>query len=358
MVMRTSLIVDLQKFVQNIRKVKARIPEGVKLLAVVKADAYGHGAVALSNIAHEEGVDYFGVATAAEAIELREAGIRTPILLLGEPTDWERIKPVIYYDITLMVYSEEFLAELLKVSESYKKKVKVHLKVDTGMTRLGVKADDVVAFAKKILANPFLELEGVATHLADSDNEDVSYSKKQVEIFERVIFELSKEGIDIPIKHASNSAGIINPISPFFDMVRAGIDLYKGIMSFTAKVLYVREIEPGEHVGYCLTYKSEQKMRIAVISVGYADGYSRALSNKGRVLLHGVACPIVGNICMDMMMVAIPVDLEVKVGDDAVLIGSQDGEEITVNEIAQLIGTIEYEVMTSIGKRVARIYRS
>ncbi len=356
--MRTSLIVDLQKFVENIRKVKARLPRGVKFLAVVKADAYGHGAVALSNIAHEEGVDYFGVATVTEAIELRESGIRTPILLLAEPTDWERIKPIIYYGITLMVYSEEFLKELLTISDSYKKKVKIHLKVDTGMTRLGVDPDKAVEFAKKILANPFLELEGIATHLADSDNQDVSYSKKQIEVFEQVINELSKAGINIPIKHAANSAGTINPIKPFFDMVRVGIDLYKGIMSFTAKVLYVRDIDSGESVGYCLTYKAKGRMRIAVISVGYADGYSRALSNKGRVLLNGVFCPIVGNVCMDMIMVAIPSDLFVNVGDDAILIGAQDGKEITVQEIADLIGTIEYEVMTSIGKRVARIYRS
>ncbi len=356
--MRTSLIVDLQKFVHNIRKVKARLPQGVKFLAVVKADGYGHGAVALSNVAKEEGVDYFGVATAAEAIELRESGIRTPILLLGEPTDWERIKTIIYYGITLMVYSEEFLNELLRVTGTYKKKVKVHLKVDTGMTRLGVKAEDAVAFAKKIKADPYLELEGLATHLADADNEDVSYSKKQIETFEKVISDLSKAGIEIPIKHAANSAGTVNHLRPFFDMVRVGIDLYRGIMSFTAKVLYVREIESEEHVGYCLTYKSDKSMRVAVISVGYADGYSRALSNKGRVLLNGKSCPIVGNVCMDMIMVAIPDDLEVSVGNDAVLIGSQLDEEITVNEIAQRVGTIEYEVMTSIGKRVARIYRS
>ncbi len=356
--MRTSLVVDLQKFVENIRKVKTRIPNGVKFLAVVKADGYGHGAVALSNIAKEEGVDYFGVATAAEAIELRESGIRIPILLLAEPTDWERIEPIIYYGITLMVYSDEFLAELLRVTDSYKKKVKVHLKVDTGMTRLGVDPENAVAFAKKILSSPFLELEGIATHLADSDNKDVDYSQKQIEIFERVIFELNKDGIDVSIKHASNSAGTLSKIKPFFDMVRVGIDLYKGIMSFTAKVLYVRDISEGDCVGYSLTYKARQDMRIAVISVGYADGYSRALSNKGRVLLNGESCPIVGNVCMDMIMVALPSKLNVKVGDDAILIGAQGGNEITVNEIAGLTGTIEYEVMTSIGKRVARIYRS
>lgn len=356
--MRTSLIVDLQKFVKNIHQIKARLPIGTKFLAVVKADGYGHGAVALSNIAKEEGVDYFGVATVSEAIELRESGIRTPILLLAEPTDWERIKPIIYYDITLMVYSDEFLIELAKISDSYKKKVKVHLKVDTGMTRLGVAPEQAVAFAKKILVNPQLELEGVATHFADSDNLDVSYSRRQIEIFEKVLFDLSKEGINIQIRHASNSAGTINPLMPFFDMVRVGLDLYKGIMSFTAKVLYVREIGPGEAVGYCLTYRSSNKMRIAVISVGYGDGYSRALSNKGRVLLHGQYCPIVGNVCMDMIMVAVPEGVDVNVGDDAILIGSQGDKEITVKEIADLVGTIEYEVMTSIGKRVARIYKS
>ena len=220
------------------------------------------------------------------------------------------------------------------------------------------RSDEAVDFAKKLLLNPFLELEGLATHLADSDNQDVDYSNKQIEMFERVISELNKEGIEIPIKHASNSAGTLNKLKPFFDMVRVGIDLYKGIMSFTAKVLYVREITEGESVGYCLTYQAREDMRIAVISVGYADGYSRALSNKGRVLLNGESCPIVGNVCMDMIMVAIPSKLNVKVGDDAILIGTQGDNEITVNEIAELTGTIEYEVMTSIGKRVARIYRS
>lgn len=356
--MRTKLIVDLQKFICNIRHIKARLPVGTKFLAVVKADAYGHGAVALSNVAKEEDVDYFGVATVSEAIELRESGIRTPILLLAEPTDWERVKPIIYYGITLMVYSDEFLNKLASIADAYKKKVKVHLKVDTGMTRLGVAPEKAVDFVKKIMSNNQFELEGVATHLADSDNADLSYSRMQIETFEKVLFWLSKEGINVPIRHVSNSAGTVNPLMPFFDMVRVGLDLYKGIMSFTAKILYVKTIGPGESVGYCLTYKSDKKIRIAVISVGYGDGYSRALSNKGRVLVNGKYCPIIGSICMDMTMIAVADDVEVNIGDDVVLIGSQEDKEITVQEIADLIGTIDYEVMTSIGKRVARIYKS
>jgi len=303
-------------------------------------------------------VDYFGVATLSEAIELREAGIKTPILVLAEPTEWDRLQPIIYYDITLMVYTEEFLDTLIEFLKSFKKKTKVHLKIDTGMSRLGVEPSNIQSLVDKIIANPLIELEGLATHLADSDNHDVSYTKKQLKIFDDVIFNLSKQGIQVPIKHVSNSAGTLNSVKPFYDMVRVGVDLYRGIMSFTAKVLYVRDINEQDAVGYGLTYKANDNQRIAVISVGYADGYSRALSNKGEVILNGEVCSVVGNVCMDMIMVAIPDGLEVNIGDDAILIGDDNGKIITTQDIADKTNTIDYEVMTSIGKRVTRIYKS
>jgi alanine racemase len=355
--MRTALIVDTNKFINNIKSIKQKLPECVKLLAVVKADGYGHGAIPLSNIAKNEGVEYFGVATINEAIELREGGLEKDILILAEPVDCKRIHLIAYYNISLMVYSENFLQELINAPNIIQRKIKIHLKVDTGMHRLGIAPDKAVFFAKKIISSANLELEGLATHFANADNEDSFFCSKQISLFEKIIFDLSKEGIDIPIKHACNSAGLNNSLKPYYDMVRVGIDLYKGVMSFTAKVLLVKDVFKGDYVGYDLTFQATENTRIAVVSVGYADGYSRLLSNKGTVIIKGQKCPIIGNVCMDMIMVSLPNWLNVMQGEDVILIGKQGAVEISVEDVASNIGTINYEVMTSIGKRVQRIYK-
>ncbi|OGI09510.1 MAG: alanine racemase [Candidatus Margulisbacteria bacterium GWF2_35_9] len=355
--MRTSLIVDLNKFINNIATVKNKLNPKTKILAVVKADAYGHGAVMISKIAEDEGVAYLGVATIDEAIEIREAGIKMPILILTEPTDLERLKGVLYYDISLTVFSDSFLNELQILTNELHKKVKVHLKVNTGMNRVGINVKDALKMVNTILTNKNLELEGLFTHLSDADNHDHSYTNNQLTVFNKLIENLEAEGIHIPIKHAANSMATLNHPAAHFDMVRVGLVLYKDIMTFKAKLIHVHDVEKDAEIGYCRTYKTNNTMRIGVVSVGYADGYSRALSNKASVLIKGQLCPVVGNVCMDMIMVSIPNNLRVKVGDEVTLIGSEGNKKITVNDIAKLCNTIDYEVMCSIGKRVPRVYK-
>ena len=355
--MRTSLIVDLDKFRANIRKVKGTLSPQTKLLAVVKADAYGHGSIMISKVAQEEKVDYLGVATIEEAIELRESGISMPILILTEPADLERLKGALYYDISLTVFSDKFLRELQLLTKKISKKIKVHLKVNTGMNRVGSSIEDALEIAKRIVKDQHLELEGLSTHLSDADNEDKEYTNNQLTMFNDLIEKFESNGIRVPIKHAANSAATMNHEKAQLDMVRVGVALYKDIFSFKSKLIHIHNVLAGAEIGYGRTYTASKPMRIGVVSVGYADGYSRALSNKATVLIKGELCSVVGAVCMDMIMVELPTKLKVKVGDDVILIGSDGNKKITVDDIAELCNTIDYEIMCSIGKRVPRVYK-
>jgi len=353
---RASLIVDINKFKSNISTIKQKLNPGVKFLAVVKADAYGHGAIQISKAAEEEGVDYFGVATIEEAIELRESGINTPILILTEPADLERLKGVLYYDISLTVFSNTFLKELKTLTKKINKKIKIHLKVNTGMNRVGINVEDALELAKKISSDEHLELEGVCTHLSDADNDDDSYTNHQLVKFNDLIHTLESAGINIPIKHAANSVAAMNHKNAQLDMIRVGVALYKDIFTFKSRLIHIHNVEKGAEIGYGRTFVAENPMLIGVVSVGYADGYSRALSNNASVIVMGQLCPVVGTVCMDMMMISLPTKLTVKVGDSVTLIGSEGQNTITVDDIATLCNTIDYEIMCSIGKRVPRVY--
>ncbi len=354
--MRTSLIVDLAKIKSNIFNLRTIIRPGTKFLAVIKADGYGHGAIAVANVAKETGADYLGVATVQEAIELREAGISTPILILTELTDYGFLQSVLYYNITLTVYTKAFIEAVSQISTQYKKQLKVHLKVDTGMSRVGVEPSEVLAFTKQITNSKYLLLEGLFTHLSDADNSDRNYTQGQLQKFGEVLKDLEHKNIQIPLIHAANSAATINYPAAHFDMVRVGIALYKGVLTFKTKIIFLRHIKEDTAVGYNTNYIARKNMQVAVLSVGYADGYSRLLSNNGQVIIKGRRCDIIGNVCMDMTLVEIPDDLRVQIGDEATLIGTQQQETITAAEVALLTQTIDYEVMCSIGKRVPRLY--
>lgn len=352
--MRTGLIVNKSKLSDNIKYIRGLLKTKVKLLAVVKADAYGHGAVEIAKECLKHKVEYFGVATLEEAIELREAGIKLPILILTEPVDCGLFEEVLYYDFTLTVYSQSFIKEVGRIAKQFKKKIKVHLKIDTGMHRVGVLKDNALERVENILKEDYIELEGVYTHLADADNPDKTYTIFQLTEFAEVMKQFKQKSINIPIIHAANSSGTINYPESHFNMVRVGIALYKNIMTFTSKVIFLKAVKEGESVGYGRNYKALKNMTVAIVSVGYADGYSRLLSNTGEVLINGKRCKIRGNVCMDMIMVE--VDKKVKIGDNVTLIGSDDKETITAQDIAYLTKTIDYEVMCSIGKRVPRLY--
>ena len=363
--------VSLKAIGHNIAQVKKRLRPGVKLLAVIKADAYGHGAVRVGKYLEDQ-VDYFAVATAEEAMELREQGIRLPVLVLGYISP-EQYSEILDYDITQTVYSLEIAEKLSEASVKAGCRTKIHAALDTGMTRIGFhiteeEADRIAAISRL----PGLELEGMFTHFSCADQKDKTYCGLQLEKFRRMERMLRARGVEIPVKHICNSAGIMEFDDYRFDMVRSGIVTY-GLypseevdksrlplipaLSWKSRVIHVQDVEPGLGVSYGATYTTEGPCtRIATVSAGYADGYPRALSNKGRVLIHGRYAPILGRVCMDQMMVDVSHIPDVKVEDTVTLIGREGDRRITMEEVADPACRFNYEMACGISKRVPRIY--
>ena len=363
--------VSLKAIGHNIAQVKKRLRPGVKLLAVIKADAYGHGAVRVGKYLEDQ-VDYFAVATAEEAMELREQGIRLPVLVLGYISP-EQYGEILDYDITQTVYSLEIAEKLSEASVKAGCRTKIHAALDTGMTRIGFhiteeEADRIAAISRL----PGLELEGMFTHFSCADQKDKTYCGLQLEKFRRMEGMLRERGVEIPVKHICNSAGIMEFDDYRFDMVRSGIVTY-GLypseevdksrlplipaLSWKRRVIHVQAVEPGLGVSYGATYTTEGPCtRIATVSAGYADGYPRALSNKGRVLIHGRYAPILGRVCMDQMMVDVSHIPDVKVEDTVTLIGREGDRRITMEEVADPACRFNYEMACGISKRVPRIY--
>ena len=363
--------VSLKAIGHNIAQVKKRLRPGVKLLAVIKADAYGHGAVRVGKYLEDQ-VDYFAVATAEEAMELREQGIRLHVLVLGYISP-EQYSEILDYDITQTVYSLEIAEKLSEASVKAGCRTKIHAALDTGMTRIGFhiteeEADRIAAISRL----PGLELEGMFTHFSCADQKDKTYCGLQLEKFRRMEGMLRERGVEIPVKHICNSAGIMEFDDYRFDMVRSGIVTY-GLypseevdksrlplipaLSWKSRVIHVQDVEPGLGVSYGATYTTEGPCtRIATVSAGYADGYPRALSNKGRVLIHGRYAPILGRVCMDQMMVDVSHIPDVKVEDAVTLIGREGDRGITMEEVADPACRFNYEMACGISKRVPRIY--
>ena len=363
--------VSLKAIGHNIAQVKKRLRPGVKLLAVIKADAYGHGAVRVGKYLEDQ-VDYFAVATAEEAMELREQGIRLPVLVLGYISP-EQYGEILDYDITQTVYSLEIAEKLSEASVKAGCRTKIHAALDTGMTRIGFhitqEEPDRIAAISRL---PGLELEGMFTHFSCADQKDKTYCGLQLEKFRRMEGMLRERGVEIPVKHICNSAGIMEFDDYRFDMVRSGIVTY-GLypseevdksrlplipaLSWKSRVIHVQDVEPGLGVSYGATYTTEGPCtRIATVSAGYADGYPRALSNKGRVLIHGRYAPILGRVCMDQMMVDVSHIPDVKVEDTVTLIGREGDRRITMEEVADPACRFNYEMACGISKRVPRIY--
>lgn len=362
--------IDLNKLKKNVLKIKEAVSPAVKLMAIVKANAYGHGSVEIARAAESAGVHYFGVASLGEALELRSSSIKTPILILSE-TDRSHIERVLDADITQTVYTMELARLLSDMAVQKGKKAKIHIKIDTGMSRVGVLPGAARDLIEKVASMPGIELEGVFTHFAMADDMESSFTLEQFKKFNDVVSKVKSQGIHIPILHAANSAAMINFPETRLDMVRIGVCLYglkpfekngrfpalEPVLSFKTKVLYVKDVPENTPVSYGASYHTSKRTRIATLPVGYADGLSRGLSNKGSVLIRGKRYPIVGNITMDMIMTETGSD-KIEIGDEAVLIGRDGHEEITAAEMARLDGTISYEVVCGIGKRVPRNYRS
>lgn len=360
----------LDRICNNIKRTKDIIKSGTKIMAIVKADAYGHGAVAVAKALYPL-VDAYGVAVIEEAIELRNAGIDKEILILGY-TPQPYVKELVKWDITATVYSLEMAQWMAKEALKQGENAKVHIKLDTGMSRIGFAlTKENVQVIKEISELRGITITGCFTHFARADEKDLSFTKLQLKRFEDYVKEIEKAGVQIPLKHVSNSAGIMEMPEANLDMVRSGISTYglypssevekerlylEPAMEIKAYVSYVKEVEAGIGISYNSTFVTEKKTKVATIPVGYGDGYPRALSSKGSVLIHGKHAKILGRVCMDQFMVDVTDIPNVKVGDCATLVGKDGDAIITVEELSAMAYSFNYEFICDVGKRIPRVY--
>ena len=367
---RVSADIDLNAIVHNIQEVRRLIKQETKLMAVIKADAYGHGAIPVAKEI-EKIVDAFAVSNLEEGKELRHAGIRKEILILGY-TAPEQIADAIQYHITMTIFEEDTARAVSLVAAQQKKEVKLHIKLDTGMNRIGFTANEqTVEKILEISRLPYIQIEGIFTHFARADEADKAATKEQFARYSYVVERLKEQGLIIPICHVSNSAAILDLPEYNLDMVRDGICMYgmypsdevgreranlKPAMQIKSHISYVKTVPAGEGISYNATYRTEREMRIATIPVGYGDGYPRRLSNCGHVLIHGKSVPIIGRICMDQFMVDVTEVPEVKQGDDVTLLGTDGTAHITAEELGMLSGSFHYEIVCDVGKRIPRVY--
>jgi len=364
--------IDLDAVAHNVREIKSFIGERVEMMGVVKADAYGHGVLEVVRTLLDNGVTQLAVSMLDEAIQIRKMGIRVPILILSY-TDPARAEEIVLNDVTQTVFSNDLAQALSAAAVSLRKNARIHVKVDTGMTRVGfMPGYSAVKNIIEIGKLPGVVIEGLFTHFASADESKKDYTILQFERYMSVCSELERVGIHIPVKHVCNSAGIIQNPEMHLDLVRPGVILYglypskevdrqkihlKPAMTLKANVILVKDVEPDTCISYGRTFRTSRRSRIATIAIGYADGYTRILSNKGRVLINGEIAPIVGRICMDQCMVDVTeLKQDVHVGDEVVLFGSQNGACISVDEVASDMGTINYETVCIIGKRIPRVY--
>lgn len=364
--------INLDHITHNVREIRRFTSKNAEIMGVVKADAYGHGVMEVAKTLLENGVTRLAVSMLDEAIQLRKNGIDVPILILGY-TDPKRAEEIIQNEVTQAVFSQDLAAALSDAAVKLNRNVKVHIKIDTGMTRIGfMPGYSAVKNVVEISKLPKIIIEGLFTHFAAADESDKSYTYMQFERFMAICNELSRIGVYIPIKHVANSAAIMEFPEMHLDMVRPGIILYglypseevnktrielKPAMTLKANVILVKEVERTTSISYGRIFTTGRESKIATIPIGYADGYTRLLSNKGKVLINGEFAPIVGRICMDQCMVDVTdVKSDVNVGDEVVLFGKQGGSEIKIEDVASCIGMINYELACIVGKRIPRAY--
>ena len=361
---RTWVEVDLENIKQNVEELKALTKPPTMFMAVVKANGYGHGAVEVANAVLEAGADRLGVAIVEEARVLREGGINAPIHLLTG-FEAEQVESIIELDLIPAVYTEQHLNTV----GSIEKTMTIHIKVDTGMGRIGLRPENTIPFIKEAKENKNLNIEGIFTHLATADEADIEYADKQISTFKNLIRDIEDEGLDIKINHIANSAATILRPETHLQMVRVGIALYglhpsddtkskidlKPALSWYSRLSYVKNLEQGEAVSYGATHIIKETSAIGTVPVGYADGYNRGLSNKANVLIAGTKVNQVGRVCMDQFMVELE-GLDAKENDKVTLIGKQNNVQITADEMAKELGTINYEIVCAIADRVKRYY--
>jgi alanine racemase len=356
--------INLKNLAHNFKLIKQSLPK-VKIMVCVKADGYGHGIRQVSKKLVSCGVDYLGVASIDEGIILRQERIRKPILVLGAVLK-EYLEPIFRYSLTPTVCSEEIALALHAKAKARGKPIAIHIKVDTGMGRIGVLCEEALTFTAKIASLPFLSIEGIFTHLACADvNND--FTLQQIGMFSTLLSNLEDRAIHIPLVHAANSMGVISYPNSHFTMARPGLILYglypkeglplvlKPVLSLKTRVIYTKRVGAGYGISYGHTYKTSRSTTIVTLPIGYGDGYPRNLSNTGPVLIKSRRFTISGRVCMDQIMVDVG-NTKVKVGDEVVLIGSQAKKKITAEELATLSSTIPYEIVCGLGNRIPRVY--
>lgn len=368
--LRVCANINLDAICDNIKATRKVINHKTKIMAVIKADAYGHGAIPIARVL-DPFVDWYAVAIVEEGIQLREAGFTKPILLLGYSAT-ALLADVVHYDLTQTVFSYGMAQAIDEEAKRQGKTARIHIKLDTGMGRIGYQPikesiDDILRINQ--LSN--VEINGLFTHFACADMTDKSSAKEQFRIYQEFARDLEKAGVWIPIKHVSNSAGIIDMPEANLDMVRSGISTYglypseevhkeqlllKPAMEIKTHISFVKELEAGHGIGYGSTYVTRKHTVIATVPVGYGDGFPRQLSNKGRVLVHGQYAPIIGRVCMDQFMIDVTDIPDVKTDDVVTLIGTDGENRITVEEASGLAGSFNYEFVCDVGKRVPRVY--
>lgn len=364
--------IDLSAIKDNIRAIRQRVGPAVKIIPAVKANAYGHGAVAVSRACVEAGADMLGVACVDEAIELRNAGIAAPLLILG-CCEAEAVEDIVRIGAVSVCCDIGFARALSQAAVKLGRTAAVHVKIDTGMGRIGVAPDEAVEFTRQVGSLPNISVEGVLTHFPSADEKDRSFTRNQIALFKKIVEAIKKEvvvpGVRNLCVHASNSAGILAYPEADFDAVRPGIMVYglypsdavprsveiREALTFKTRIVFLKEVPPGTSISYGRTYITTRRQKIATLPVGYADGYPRRLSNCGEVVVRGMRVPVVGRVCMDQTMIDVSNVPGVATGDEVILYGG-GYDYLSVSVVAQKIDTISYELLCNISSRVPRIY--
>ena len=367
----TYATVNFAALAHNLSRITQYLSPGCEVMAVVKANAYGHGAVETAHALASQSIRRFAVASLDEGIALRQAGLSGSIVVLGALFE-EQVSDLVAHQLTPVVSDGRILPALAKAAGSHPTPYPIHLKVETGMGRLGFSPEELLSLLDSPIVRSPLRVEGMMTHLADADGADSAFTEQQLSVFRAIQEQIRQRGLTLPLVHTANSAAIVRFPNAHYSLVRPGIMLYgyhtlpatipapdlKPVLSFRTTIVQLRTIPPGGAVSYNRTFVAKRPTRIAVLPVGYADGYSRRLSHRGSVLIQGRRAPIVGLVCMDMIMIDVTDITPVQVGETVTLIGHQGRESIWADEVANWIGTIPYEVLCGIGPRVPRLYES
>jgi len=367
----TYATIDLAALAHNLSQIKRYLSPGCDIMAVVKANAYGHGAVETAHALARQGIERFAVASLDEGIALRHAGLSASIVVLGALLD-NQVPDLVAHRLTPVISDGRILPTLAMAARSHPAPYPIHLKVETGMGRLGFSPEELLSLLTDPIFRTPLQIEGLMTHLADADGTDSAFTERQLGVYRSMLAQIKQRGFTVPLLHAANSAAIVRFPESHFSLVRPGIMLYgyhtlppsipapdlKPVLSLQSTIVQLRNIPRGGTVSYNRTFVAERPTRIAVLPIGYADGYSRRLSHRASVLIQGRRAPIIGLVCMDMIMIDVTDLGPVQAGETVTLIGHQGQESIWADEVAGWISTIPYEVLCGIGSRVPRLYES